>query len=76
MWWNFVGRSHEEVVAFREEWQAQLDGGGYVDGRFGIPVGDRLPPIPAPPLPNARLQAAWNPRLTGNPCTPGPIFRR
>jgi quercetin 2,3-dioxygenase len=24
MWWNFVGRSHEEVVAFREEWQAQV----------------------------------------------------
>ena len=57
MWWNFVGRSHEEVVAFREAWQAQLpDGGGYVDGRFGIPVGNELPPIPAPALPNARLR--------------------
>ncbi len=55
MWWNFVGRSHEEIVAFREEWQSQLAGGGYADGRFGIPVGDTLPPIPAPPLPNARL---------------------
>lgn len=29
MWWNFVGRSHEEVVAFRDAWQAQvLDDGG------------------------------------------------
>jgi redox-sensitive bicupin YhaK (pirin superfamily) len=56
MWWNFVGRTHEEIVGFREEWQAQLAGGGYVDGRFGIPVGDSLPPIPAPPLPNARLR--------------------
>ena len=55
MWWNFVGRSHEEVVAFRDAWQAQLED-GYVDGRFGIPVGDSLPPIPAPPLPNARLK--------------------
>ena len=27
MWWNFVGRTHEEVAAFREEWQAQVDGG-------------------------------------------------
>jgi hypothetical protein len=45
------------VVAFREAWQAQLtDGGGYVDGRFGIPVGNDLPPIPAPTLPNARLR--------------------
>jgi redox-sensitive bicupin YhaK (pirin superfamily) len=24
MWWNFVGRSHEEVVASREAWQAQV----------------------------------------------------
>nr|WP_246283464.1 pirin family protein [Nocardioides perillae] len=24
MWWNFVGRSHEEVVAAREAWQAQV----------------------------------------------------
>jgi quercetin 2,3-dioxygenase len=56
MWWNFVGRSHEEVVGFREEWMAQLDGGGYVDGRFGVPTGNELAPIPAPALPNARLR--------------------
>lgn len=83
IWWNFVGRTHEEIVAFREEWQAQvLDGdgadrspdeaGGLRDGgvgarvvpdaqlvrpgRFGVVVGDHLPPIPAPPLPNARLK--------------------
>jgi quercetin 2,3-dioxygenase len=33
MWWNFVGRSHEEIVRFREEWQAQIvaDGGTVVD---------------------------------------------
>ena len=56
MWWNFVGRSHEEVVAFREAWQAQLDDDGYADGRFGIPVGNDMAPIPAPALPNARLK--------------------
>lgn len=63
MWWNFVGRSHEEVVGFREQWQAQLGGGvegrtegEYVDGRFGVPVGNDLAPIPAPALPNARLR--------------------
>jgi redox-sensitive bicupin YhaK (pirin superfamily) len=55
MWWNFVGRTHEEVVAFRSEWMSQLQG-GYADGRFGIPVGNELPPIPAPELPNARLR--------------------
>ena len=64
MWWNFVGRSHEEIVAFRQEWQAQITRNGAVvadsqdlgDGRFGVVVGDHLPPIPAPALPNARLK--------------------
>jgi quercetin 2,3-dioxygenase len=57
MWWNFVGRSHEDIVAFRSDWMAQLSGdGGYAAGRFGIPVGDDLAPIPAPELPNARLR--------------------
>jgi len=64
MWWNFVGRSHEEIAAFREEWQGQITRSGAVvadsqdvsDGRFGVVVGDHLPPIPAPPLPNARLK--------------------
>ncbi|WP_347354704.1 pirin family protein [Intrasporangium sp.] len=23
MWWNFVGRSHEEIVGFREDWQRE-----------------------------------------------------
>ena len=53
MWWNFVGRTHEEVVAFREEWQHRVETGA--DGRFGL-VDNPLPPIPAPELPNARLK--------------------
>ena len=24
MWWNFVGRSHDEVVAARADWQRQI----------------------------------------------------
>ena len=60
MWWNFVGRTHEEIVAFREEWQVQIEGAGTGQevraGRFGIVVGEDLPPIPAPALPNARLK--------------------
>jgi redox-sensitive bicupin YhaK (pirin superfamily) len=63
MWWNFVGRSHDEVVGFREEWQAQITRDGtvvpesteVVDGRFGV-VDDRLRPIPAPELPTVRLK--------------------
>ena len=65
MWWNFVGRTHEEVVGFREEWQAQIAPRGAVvadsqevePGRFGVVEGDHLPPIPAPALPNARLRS-------------------
>ncbi len=59
MWWNFVGRTHEEVVAYRQEWQDQLVRGGELvkdsqevaPGRFGVVVGDHLPPIPAPEMP-------------------------
>ncbi|MGN9810490.1 pirin family protein [Micromonospora sp. BQ11] len=49
MWWNFVGRSHEEVVAAREDWMAGR--------RFGTVVGDPAPPLPAPELPTTRLKA-------------------
>lgn len=60
MWWNFVGRTHEEVVGFRQDWQDQIatatDGQDVTDGRFGIVLGEHLPPIPAPNLPNARLR--------------------
>ena len=51
-------------MANRSEWQAQITRDGAVvadsqhvaDGRFGVVVGDHLPPIPAPALPNARLK--------------------
>ena len=56
MWWNLVARTHEEVVAWRAEWQAQITHDGLADGWFGVPVGDERPPIPAPPLPNSRLR--------------------
>jgi redox-sensitive bicupin YhaK (pirin superfamily) len=65
MWWNFIGRSHDEVVAYREDWQAAItDESGAVvpdsqlvaQSRFGVVLGDHLPPIPAPPLPGVRLR--------------------
>ncbi|MCY7399953.1 MAG: pirin family protein [Nocardioides sp.] len=63
MWWNFIGRSHEEVATAREEWQDQITvdgtlvvaGTSVADGRFGV-VDHDLPPIPAPALPNVRLK--------------------
>ena len=48
MWWNFVGRSHDEIVAAREEWM-----GG---SAFGVVAGDEHQPIPAPELPTVRLK--------------------
>ena len=54
MWWNFIGRTDEEIRGFRERWQAQITDDGIVDGDFGVVAGG-LPPIPAPALPNARL---------------------
>jgi len=63
MWWNFIGRSHEEIVRFREDWATQIAPSGELvasgrevaDGRFGT-VDHELQPIPAPLLPNARLK--------------------
>ena len=50
MWWNFVGRSHDEVVQYRDEWQAAAQRFGAVEGYVG--ERDR---IPAPGMPNVRL---------------------
>ena len=43
MWWNFVGRTREEVAAARAEWMAG-------DERFG-PVASLLARLPAPVVP-------------------------
>lgn len=46
MWWNFVGRSGEEIADFRRQWQSGT--------RFGS-VRDAGTPLTAPPLPPGRL---------------------
>ncbi|WP_420000088.1 pirin family protein [Streptomyces boninensis] len=62
MWWNFIGRSHDEIAEYRRRYQAELgfepidpldDGKPALFGEF--PPG-QLPPLPAPVLPNARLR--------------------
>ncbi len=53
MWWNFIGREHEEVVGYRDDWERVLAEGS--DGRFRLPQGDPLEALHSPPLPNARL---------------------
>lgn len=48
MWWNFVGRDHQEIVDARTQWQDRSARFGHVDGS-----GDAW--IPAPPIPPTRL---------------------
>ncbi|MGW9626848.1 pirin family protein [Microbacterium sp. NPDC055521] len=62
MWWNFIGRSHDEIEEFRRRYQAEL-GFAPVDPRdegkpalFGPFREDQLAPLPAPPLPTVRLR--------------------
>jgi quercetin 2,3-dioxygenase len=50
MWWNFVGRTHEEIVEARAHWQGR-------DGRFGdVPGWEDDSWLRAPELPNLRLR--------------------
>jgi hypothetical protein len=50
MWWNFVGRTHEDVEQARRRWQA-------ADAAFGTVSGFDGDRIPAPELPPVRLRA-------------------
>jgi len=49
MWWNFLGRDHDDIVTAREEWMR-------ADPRFGTVHGYAGDPLPAPPLPSVRLK--------------------
>ncbi|WP_310740375.1 pirin family protein [Microbispora sp. H10885] len=48
MWWNFVGRSHEEIAAARDDWAR--------GARFGVVPGGQER-LPAPEMPTVRLKA-------------------
>nr|WP_240449051.1 pirin family protein [Streptomyces harenosi] len=53
MWWNFICRSHEEIVQARDAW---------VSGdRFGSVEGYDGDPLPAPELPTVPLRPRRNP---------------
>jgi hypothetical protein len=53
MWWNFIGRSHEEVAAARADWEAVASGAAAA--RYGTVDGHDGARIPAPELPGVRL---------------------
>ncbi len=56
MWWNFIGRSHEDVVQFRAEWQRDVIDGEDPGGRFGAIPDYPGSALPAPELPTVRLK--------------------
>ncbi|MFI7538098.1 pirin family protein [Streptosporangium sp. NPDC049376] len=48
MWWNFVGRDHDEIVRFRQEWMT--------GEAFGVVPGAPGTRLPAPDLPGTPLK--------------------
>lgn len=56
LWWNFVGRSHDEIVEYRNQWNNG-------DERFGAVSGYRgaLARLPAPAMPTVRLRPRRRP---------------
>lgn len=61
MWWNFIGRNHDEIVEFRRRYHAEMGfeptdqhdlGQEELFGRF--PDGQRAP-LPAPVMPSSKL---------------------
>ncbi|OBB96610.1 pirin family protein [Mycobacterium sp. 852002-40037_SCH5390672] len=61
MWWNFVGRSHQDIVTYRRLWEDADDRFGAVQGYRG-----KLTRLPAPPLPTARLRPRPTPQRKGS----------
>ncbi|THG33396.1 pirin family protein [Naasia lichenicola] len=71
MWWNFIGRSHEEIVSFRDDWQAEVarhaaatsaaiqtgDAEAFPTEGFGEFPSTWTRVLPAPELPSVRLRA-------------------
>lgn len=62
MWWNFVGRSHDEIVEFRRRYQAEMgleptspEDAGKPELFGPFPPGQPSP-LPAPELPGVRLR--------------------
>lgn len=62
MWWNFVGRSHEEIEEFRRRYQAEMgfDCPNPLDAKkpplFGPYPPGQPAPLPAPELPGVKLR--------------------
>ncbi len=54
MWWNFIARSHDEIVELRQAWQNEADRFGAVRGYRG-----EVARLDAPPLPPGELRPRY-----------------
>jgi hypothetical protein len=64
MWWNFVARDHDEIVAARDDWQRQVAAErdhDAADGRYGPHPEAWHHVLPAPELPTVRLRPREQP---------------
>jgi redox-sensitive bicupin YhaK (pirin superfamily) len=69
MWWNFIGRSHQEVVEYRRQWQTEI--AAFAAGQppstaFGRVQGYPGNPLPAPEMPGVRLRPRPRPGGPGS----------
>jgi redox-sensitive bicupin YhaK (pirin superfamily) len=59
MWWNFIGRSHDDIVEYRRDWQHDViepAAAAPASGRFGVVADYPGSALPAPALPTVRLK--------------------
>ncbi len=66
MWWNFLGRSSEEIVKYRQEWEEHSERFGKTDGYIGYDP-DGLTRLPAPTMPQIQLRPRSNPAPVARP---------
>ncbi|MEO7349947.1 MAG: pirin family protein, partial [Terrimesophilobacter sp.] len=56
MWWNFIGRSHDEIVESRSTWMSDVIDNADRDGLFGTVDGYDGQPLRAPEMPRGQLR--------------------
>jgi len=66
MWWNFLGRSDEEIRRYRQEWEIHGQRYGSVSGYIGHDP-DGLDRLPAPHMPATRIRARSSPAPVARP---------
>jgi redox-sensitive bicupin YhaK (pirin superfamily) len=73
MWWNFVGRTHDDIADARKAWQVERELAAADRVRFGFVDGHDGFTLPAPALPGVALKPRPRHRSPArkDPTTPG-----